>query len=251
MTFEADYAMVYDLFHQEKNYQFEIANILKLLPKDYFRTRSSKILDYGCGTGIHLQELGKLGFEVVGYDFSPAMIEKARLRAGSALVTSDFSKVGLGYGLAVSLFDVVSYQLSHAKLSKMLSMIFSVLNPRGRLIVDSWQSHGVRIDPPKLSVREASFGGSIFERTVKPLRFKETREGFDGLVFELEVMVFNKSKNSIFSKELHQVRTWSVEEIAQVCAGLNLKVIDIFNPKNFGKSSETDWRVGLVIEKLD
>lgn len=250
MSFQSEYANVYDLFHAGKNYHFEIESILKLLPGNYFSNHSVKILDFGCGTGIHLHELDKEGFEVVGYDFSPAMIEKAKLRAPNLFFTSDFSKVGKGFGLALSLFDVVSYQNSHAQLEVMLEMMTSVLDSGGRLILDSWQTEGVCVDPPDLSVREVTFGGEIYERSVRPLSMNETEEKNGSLQFDLEVKVVNKTHGTVLSNELHQVRTWSGKEITQIGTQVGLKLISRFNPKDFGESSQTDWRVGLILEKL-
>lgn len=250
MSFQSEYASLYDLFHAGKNYQIEIESILKLLPDDYFTNHPLKVLDFGCGTGIHLHELNKQGFEAVGYDSSIAMIEKAKLRAPNLLFTSDFSKVGKDFGLALSLFDVASYQHSHSGLKDMLAMMTAVLVPGGRLIIDSWQTGGVRIDPPRLSVREVSFGGEIFERSVRPLSSNETEEMTGSLQFELEVKVVNKTRGALLSNELHQVRTWSQDEIALIGTQVGLKLITQFNPKDFGKSSQTDWRVGLILEKL-
>lgn len=40
--------------------------------------RDSRVLDYGCGTGIFFEELCEAGFQVVGLDLSPDMLRVAR-----------------------------------------------------------------------------------------------------------------------------------------------------------------------------
>lgn len=52
--------------------------------------RSNKILDLGCGTGMLLDELAKLGKLVVGVDASPEMLKIAKKRSpGVSLVLAD------------------------------------------------------------------------------------------------------------------------------------------------------------------
>lgn len=52
--------------------------LLKHLPS------GSKILDLGCGPGLHAQHLSALGHEVTGIDYSPAMIRAAQNHATEA-----------------------------------------------------------------------------------------------------------------------------------------------------------------------
>ncbi len=49
-----------------------------------------RFLDLGCGTGATSVHLAGLGWEVVGIDYVPSAIERARRRAGQAGVSADF-----------------------------------------------------------------------------------------------------------------------------------------------------------------
>jgi SAM-dependent methyltransferase len=69
------YADIYDylVFNNLKN-DYEIGEIInKAHP-----TSKSRFLDVGCGTGHHVSSLGAKGFDVLGIDISPSMIDKAR-----------------------------------------------------------------------------------------------------------------------------------------------------------------------------
>jgi ubiquinone/menaquinone biosynthesis C-methylase UbiE len=46
--------------------------------------RGERILDLGCGTGAYTRALADRGFEVVGLDFAPAMLARARAQAPMA-----------------------------------------------------------------------------------------------------------------------------------------------------------------------
>ena len=56
------------------------------------RDRSLKILDVGCGTGRHSNELSKRGYTVTGIDLSESQLARAREKAKSAKLIIDFRK---------------------------------------------------------------------------------------------------------------------------------------------------------------
>ena len=61
--------------------------------------KGASILDVGCGTGRHARALAARGYEVVGVDLSPRMIEVARQRAegtGAQFVVGDAREFDLG-----------------------------------------------------------------------------------------------------------------------------------------------------------
>lgn len=50
-----------------------------------------KVLDIGCGTGEHTILLARLGYDVLGIDFAPEAIEKARRNAAAKDVSARFA----------------------------------------------------------------------------------------------------------------------------------------------------------------
>ena len=68
------YADIYDylVYNRIKN-DFEVGEIINSSGP----TSESIVLDIGCGTGEHVNELGKRGIEIIGIDKSQAMITKA------------------------------------------------------------------------------------------------------------------------------------------------------------------------------
>jgi len=69
------YSRYYDPIHlNTKKNNFEIGKIINLEKK----TEHTKILDIGCGTGYHVDQLRKKSYDIVGLDQSKAMIKKAQ-----------------------------------------------------------------------------------------------------------------------------------------------------------------------------
>ena len=60
----------------EPGYEYYPANLirLKLIIKRLKENNSKKILDAGCGTAIPMIKLLKLGFDVIGFDYSKEMV---------------------------------------------------------------------------------------------------------------------------------------------------------------------------------
>lgn len=54
------------------------------------RYPASRVVDMGCGTGVHAIALAQLGADVTGVDVSEGMLAKARLRAADAAVQVEF-----------------------------------------------------------------------------------------------------------------------------------------------------------------
>jgi SAM-dependent methyltransferase len=70
----------------------------------------SRVLDFGCGTGRHTAYLASMGFEVYGFDWSEAAVERARLELarhelGANLKVWDMNETPLPY--RDSFFDAV------------------------------------------------------------------------------------------------------------------------------------------------
>lgn len=89
------YASIYDylVFNTLKN-DYEIGNITNITKPD----KTSVILDIGCGTGHHVNDLSKKNLNITGIDISPSMIKEAKktypdcnFKVGDALDEMQFS----------------------------------------------------------------------------------------------------------------------------------------------------------------
>src|SRR5579872_381958 len=80
-TFENS-ARYYDLLYADKDYRGEALFVSNLIRQ--YNPKADSILELGCGTGAHAQELANLGFHVHGIDASSEMLERAHHRKENA-----------------------------------------------------------------------------------------------------------------------------------------------------------------------
>ena len=128
------------------------------------------MLDIGCGTGGHSLLLAERGYDVVGVDLSPAMLERAREKAAAAgrsieFVEGDARSFDLGrtFDAATFFFAVLGYQRTNDDVRAALGTARRHLNTGGLLFFDIWNGPGVVADPP--GTRE-----SVYETPDGPLK---------------------------------------------------------------------------------
>ena len=239
-NFGSQYAILYDLFHENKNYKKEVDELLSLL--NYPDPKSS-ILDFGCGSGKHMYELSKMGFQVDGYDKSNEMIILAKKRVHNARFTSSLKEFTQRYAIVYSLFDVMSYQNSLLQLDQYFSEISSVLEPGGIVVVDGWSQSGLKLSPPVMTNRSVIWQNRRIERRVKPVLSKIED------IYNLEISIWDEDIK--IACEIHSLRAWSLVEVVKVCARNNLELIDTFVPTQPMKKLQlNDWRFGVVLRSL-
>ncbi len=137
-----DYAYYYDLFYQDKDYKGEAVAVADTLKK--FHINGTSLLNFGCGTGRHDRELAKLGYHILGIDLSKDMIEIARENACDLLEKKVLSyDVGdirkyepkEKHDAVISLFQVMSYQISNADILGTFRSARAALNVGGGISV--------------------------------------------------------------------------------------------------------------------
>lgn len=103
---------------------------------------SGLVVDLGCGSGIWASELSCAGYDVLGVDISPAMIEIARKRVPRAVFhVGSLLKVKLPHCVAVtSLGECFNYLFDESnslvELRRLFRRIYASLEPGGLLIFD-------------------------------------------------------------------------------------------------------------------
>jgi demethylmenaquinone methyltransferase/2-methoxy-6-polyprenyl-1,4-benzoquinol methylase len=116
----------------------------------------SVVLDLACGTGDLCRELARAGHRPVGFDFSPAML--ARARTGAPLVRADVLRLPVGKGVADGI--ICGFALRNVvDLPGLFREAARVLRPAGRAVF-------VEVSEPDHPLLR--FGHALYFRRVVP-----------------------------------------------------------------------------------
>ena len=165
MTVFNAYARYYDLVNRDKDYAREARYVSELIGRA--RPGAQRVLELGCGTGLHAIELAKLGLTVDGVDASPDMLALARERLASvplelarsiSFVQGDARTYSNGgrYDAVISLFHVASYQTTENDISRYINTALNHLADGGAFVFDFWYGPAVLSDRPTVRVKRFS-----------------------------------------------------------------------------------------------
>lgn len=162
-TASADY---YDLLYSTiKDYAAESATIAALLRR--LNPNCRTILDAACGTGEHAKQLAARGFDVNGFDLSPAFVAIARAKhpAGRFVVAdmSDF-QFDERYDAVICLFSSIGYLRTLDRVEAVLRRFREHLAPGGVIVVEPWFQPGV-LDITRVFRSSAEATGVRIERS--------------------------------------------------------------------------------------
>ena len=242
--FSQEYAGLYDLVHKDKNYFSETTQLIELIHKKGLM-KNSKILDFGCGTGRHLNELSERGFEsLTGYDINPNMLEIARKFGKKFSFFSDIENVPINHDLAFSLFDVLSYQNSISDAKNFVFQIVSKCKPQSYIVLDGWHLPGVLRYPPENRLKKIVTSENTLLRKVTVL--ESTIEN----VTNLKIEILEEGQNEIILTELHKMRAFTQQEIEMVvksCGGTEILFMD---GSDYNLPLRQDsWRFAVIFKK--
>lgn len=119
-----------------------------------------KVLDVGCGEGWLARRLSAEGREVVGFDGSAALVERAREMGGGSFVVLSYEgfaeepdHVGRDHDVAVANFSLLA-----ERVADLLSALRRVVSPHGRLVIQTVHAVSVEGRPSEDGWREETFG---------------------------------------------------------------------------------------------
>jgi len=152
-----------------KDYAAEGKRLAEVLKQEM--SSGGKLLDLGCGTGLHAIELKKHGFAVTGLDLSESMIASAAEKsqditfiAGNICERHDLGP----FDGCVCLFNVINCLESTADLDDFLKAVARVLLPGSPFVCECWNPIAILQEPPTKVVRTYSGNGFDITRSVTP-----------------------------------------------------------------------------------
>jgi SAM-dependent methyltransferase len=223
------YSRYYNLLYKDKDYTGEAEYVNSLIRKQHPLAKS--ILDLGCGTGRHDLLLAGMGYEVTGVDLSEEMLTVARAQQASLnsqystlnpsrpslnFVHDDIRTVRLArtFDVVISLFHVMSYQVTNADLQAAFATARALLEPGGIFIFDCWYGPAVLTDRPAVRVKRLEDEAIAVTRIAEPVM----RPNENLVDVNYRILIRDKASGKVEElRETHTMRYLFAPEIELLC----------------------------------
>jgi SAM-dependent methyltransferase len=256
MSAFAEYAPYYDRMYGDKDYEAEAAFVLGLVRRHCPQAES--FLELGCGTGAHAEHLSATGVRVHCVDLSEAMLERARARqqrlprevAGRLMFShGDVRHIRIGetFDAVVSLFHVVSYQVSNQDLRECFATAKLHLKPGGVFVFDCWYGPAVLSDPPNVRVRRWQDDQTSVTRIAEPAL--HANKNFVDVNYTIFVRNRASAQTEIF-EELHRMRYLFLPEVEALAAMEGLEMIEARAWMSESQPGLDSWNACFVVRSL-
>jgi len=133
-----------------------------------------RVLDLGCGEGWLLRALAERGFEAVGVDGEPTLVEAARVAGSSPVHVASYedlveAKVDIGRD-----YDLIcaNFSLLHQDIIPLLAAMNALLVPGGALVIQTLHPWSVAAGDYQDGWREETFDGFQGEWSPMPWYFR-------------------------------------------------------------------------------
>lgn len=193
-----------------------------------FNSKANKILDVGCGTGLHAIALEKLQYKVKAIDKNSKMIEYAKSKSSSV----NFEIGDMQYIDSDEKFDVVlclcstfTYNITNEDICRTLSNFNSILNDNGIVIIEVY-------NPISFYQSNKLTNNFFFEDINNYLSIgfisdvKHFVDEKNQLIHE-ERIIFDIKKNEVINKEYSKFRMFYPKEFEYFLNQNNLEILEV------------------------
>lgn len=236
---------VYDLLYRDKDYAGEAAFVLERLRARGEVRELRDVLDLGCGTGRHAEELTRAGLAVIGVDRSAAMVERARSRGVDARI-ADVRDVRLGrtFDAVTALFHVASYLTTDDDLDRLVATAALHLVEGGLFLFDTWHAPAVAAHPPEVRTTRVDGEGLRVTRTATPVVGAHVHTIDVHLRFEIDAAGGCRAY-----EEVHPMRPRARAELELALARHGFVVDEYHGWRTDAPASEDTWQAYVVARR--
>ena len=240
----------YDALYADKDYQAETRFLIEVFER-WGVQAGAEVLDLGCGTGGHALPLARAGYRVTGVDRSAAMVRLAAEKSAPEGVAAEFLvgdvrdvRLGRLFDAMISMFAVVSYQLTEDDLRAMLQTVLAHLRPQGLFVFDAWHGSAVLADPPVKRAKTVVLpDGDVVTRVARPTMDPKTRT----VTVDYELTRERDGMQVERTQESHTVRYLFVDEIEDLLGRAGLEVLAIGPFMDLSRApTQADWNISVV-----
>lgn len=251
-----DYSNYYDLLNTGKDYARETGYLLALAKRHGGDRPLRHILNLGCGTGAHDLLLAAQGYQVTGVDRSATMLAIAKRRLAQegvqpapVFLSGDITTLALGqeFDLALSLFHVLSYQVSNQALRAAMRSAATHLTAGGLFIFDFWYGPAVLHEKPIVRVKRIENDEVKLRRLTEPVLHENANTV--EVNFEVDI-ISKKTGTSQTLHETHLMRYLFLPEVIDALEQAGLEFITAEEWLSGHTPGLSSWNVCCVARKI-
>ncbi|MDD4493210.1 MAG: class I SAM-dependent methyltransferase [Eubacteriales bacterium] len=258
------FAYVYDKLMSDINYSDWADYIVRIFEK--FDLKPELIADLGCGTGSLCIEMAKQGYDMIGIDSSPDMLNCATVKAkkitadiqmhagkniqkqtGNDILwlnqdMTDFELYGTVDAI-VCLMDSINHITRQTQLERMFKLVKNYLNPGGLFIFDV-------NSPYKL---EKILGNNVFYSVEDEVAYIwQNSYNAKSAVCRFDLTFFVKKPDEGFFErfdEIHHEKAYTFEFLESMLKASGLEFLNSFNDLSFRKPGPKSERIFYISRK--
>ena len=244
-----NFAMVYDLFMKDVEYDEWVKYIEKIWQKNGLNPKI--VADLGCGTGNVTLRLAKKDIEMIGVDLSYDMLSIAKNKAyeqGKDILflcqdMREFELFGT-VDCVLSLFDSLNYITEKEDLLKVFKLVNNYLNPGGLFIFDLNTEYKF----------ENILGENVFAQTEENAAYVwENYYDEEEEINEFYMNFFIKDEEEDLYKrfeECHYEKSYSIETIKTLLKKSNLELLNVYDAYTFESPKADSERIFFVAKEI-
>jgi SAM-dependent methyltransferase len=210
-------AGIYDeIFARDADHQQEARKLLTELKSR--GVKATRVLDFGCGTGLQAEALLDVGTQYVyAHDVSESMIEVCRNRLGRFNAErwdcgTAMPSIAADLDLVAAQFYVVNHFLEESDFRSFAEVCSRSLGADGAVLFDCYNSAAVFSDPPRSYEKTVQAGGAPMQKRCTP------HLSGDRMTLSYEMV---GRPDLAATWQLH-VRLWSEEQIREFMKGFRI-----------------------------
>ena len=239
-----DFAKIYDEFMQTVPYSTWADYIETVWEKH--NCTPKLVFDLACGTGSLTLELSKRGYEMIGADLSPEMLEIAREKAEEEkqdilYLLQDMREFEL-YGTVDSIVctcDSLNYLLEEEELLEVFRLVENYLDPKGLFVFDmnTEYKHRNILGNNTFNFDEEE-ADCIWQNTLDESK-KRTR---------VSINIKDKQSGEEYSEAFYEC-FYSMEEIEKMLKNAGLTICRLADGETYGEITEESQRYLFMVKK--
>ncbi len=244
-----NFAKVYDTFMDNVPYEEWCDYLLGLLRE--YNINEGIVLDLGCGTGSITERLAKEGYDMIGIDYSPEMLDIAmnkpsRGEQGILYLLQDMREFEL-YGTVnaiISICDSINYITDDEDLRQVFKLVNNYLDPGGVFIFDMNTVY--------------KYSELLGEQTIAESREEcsfiwDNFYDEDSMMNEYELTLFVKDEESQMYhrfQEFHYQRGYPIDTIKQMLEESGMEFVAVYDAMTRQAPTEISERVYFIAREI-